>query len=460
MSDMLNTMFILQGDALRDESIKSKMLREYRSDSTPVDTDPNIIINCRDSNEWTCLNEAYLEISGTSKGTGADLVGLNATACNIALEAGGASSLFATSRLRVANQLVESNDIYSHYTSFIRQLVNSCDDYTCSIAVGNSFVLDTTVNADAVPYTATFTTPAGVYGAGIITPVTVVPSDTYNSGFATRKALFGLTTGSRQRQTFYLPLRFLFDFCEVQKVMKAPLRIELVKRGLDEMVWGSGTTSFFSIDRCSLWLPIIQPSLKVLASLETKLSQGLSMPWSYNNWRTYASDSQVAGANRRYTFNSQAEKPTGAFLYCKVNKGATDQRSFNNFKFDHCDATNVQLLINGMRYPYTSYQPSWANGASQETGRVYAGLMEYLGKYKGEQDSGSLININNHRSLYPIYYFDFGNLDQLASNGGYQISVEMSCGEQANGMVMFLTVVSDTQWNIVGGEQGLQVIQA
>jgi hypothetical protein len=101
-----------------------------------------------------------------------------------------------------------------------------------------------------------------------------------------------------------------------------------------------------------------------------------------------------------------------------------------------------------------------ANGASQETGRVYAGLMEYLGKYKGEQDSGSLININNHRSLYPIYYFDFGNLDQLASNGGYQISVEMSCGEQANGMVMFLTVVSDTQWNIVGGEQGLQVIQA
>jgi hypothetical protein len=226
------------------------------------------------------------------------------------------------------------------------------------------------------------------------------------------------------------------------------------------MVWGSGTTSFFSIDKCSLWLPIIQPSLKVLASLETQLSQGLSMPWSYNNWRTYASDSQVSGGSRRYTFNSQAEKPLGAFLYCKVNKGATDQRNFNNFAFDHCSATNVQLLINGMRYPYTSYQPIWPAGATQDTGRVYAGLMEYLGKYQGEMDSGSLINIQNHRSLYPIYYFDFGSLDQLAGNGGYQISVEMSCADQPNGMVMFLTVVSDTQWNIVGGEQGLQVIQA
>ena len=113
-----------------------------------------------------------------------------------------------------------------------------------------------------------------------------------------------------------------------------------------------------------------------------------------------------------------------------------------------------------MRYPYTSYQPIWPAGATQDTGRVYAGLMEYLGKYQGEMDSGSLINIQNHRSLYPIYYFDFGSLDQLAGNGGYQISVEMSCADQATGMVMFLTVVSDTQWNIVGGEQGLQVIQA
>jgi hypothetical protein len=460
MSDSVNQIFTLNSDAMRDDSIKSKLLREYRSDSTPVDTDPNIIINCRDNNEWQCLNQAYLEISGTSKGTGADGVGLNAAACNIALEAGGASSLFSTARLRISNQLVESNEIYSHYTSFIKQLVNSCDDYTRSIAVGNSFVLDTTTSADDVPYTATFTTP-GAFAAAAITPVTVVPSATYNSGFATRKALFGLTTGSRQRQTFYLPLRFLFDFCEVNKVLKAPLRIELVKRGVEEMVWGSGITSYFSIDRCSLWLPIIQPSLKVLASLETQLSQGLNIQWSYNNWRTYASDSQASGGSRRYTFNSQAEKPLGAFLYCKVNKDpGVNQRNFNNFAFDHCEATNVQLLINGMRYPYTSYQPIWTAGPTQDTGRVYAGLMEYLGKYQGEMDSGSLINISNHRSLYPIYYFDFGSLDQLAGNGGYQISVEMSCKDQPNGMVMFLTVVSDTQWNIVGGEQGLQVIQA
>ena len=458
---MTNEIFDLNGDALRDNSIKSKLLREYRSDSTPVDTDPNIVINVRDTSEWINLSEAYLEISGTSKGSAAGSLAADVTAGNIGLEAGGASSLFSTSRLRVANNLVESNEVYSHYNAFMKQLLNSCDDYTRSIAIQNSFVLDTTTAADDVPYTATFTTPAGVYVPNIVTPVTVVPSATYNSGFATRKALFGLSTAARSKQVFYLPLRFLFDFCEVQKVIKGgPIRIELVKRGLDEMVWGSGTTSFFSIDKCSLWMPIVQPALPVLASLETQLSRGLNMPWSYTNWRTYASDSQTAGGNRRYTFNSQSEKPLGAILYCKVNKDAgVNQRNFNNFAFDNCLTTQCQLLINGMRYPYTAYNPVWGAGPTQDTGRVYAGLMEYMQKFKGEMDTGSLLNVSNHRSLYPLYYFDFGSLDDLPSNGGYQISVELQCQDQALGMVMFLTVLSDTKWNIVGGDQGLQIIQ-
>ena len=112
-----------------------------------------------------------------------------------------------------------------------------------------------------------------------------------------------------------------------------------------------------------------------------------------------------------------------------------------------------------MRYPYTAYNPVWGAGPTQDTGRVYAGLMEYMQKFKGEMDTGSLLNVSNHRSLYPLYYFDFGSLDDLPSNGGYQISVELQCQDQALGMVMFLTVLSDTKWNIVGGEQGLQVIQ-
>jgi hypothetical protein len=73
-----------------------------------------------------------------------------------------------------------------------------------------------------------------------------------------------------------------------------------------------------------------------------------------------------------------------------------------------------------------------------------------------------LINIANHRSLYPYYFFDLGSLDDLPSNGGYQLSVEITLASPAptENMVMYLTVVSESRWNLVGGEQGLQVIQA
>ena len=86
--------------------------------------------------------------------------------------------------------------------------------------------------------------------------------------------------------------------------------------------------------------------------------------------------------------------------------------------------------------------------------------MEYNAKYQGDNDTGSLINIGNHRSLYPYYFFDFGSLEDLPSNGGYQVAVEARLSAApARNMTMYLTVVSESRWNLVGGEEGLQVIQ-
>jgi hypothetical protein len=118
-------------------------------------------------------------------------------------------------------------------------------------------------------------------------------------------------------------------------------------------------------------------------------------------------------------------------------------------------------LVNGLRVPYSAYTPVWGAGVSQDTSRVYSALMEYNSKYLADSETGSLINIANHRSLYPYYFFDLGSLDDLPSNGGYQLSVEMTLGSApAENMVMYLTVVSESKWNLVGGEQGLQVVQA
>jgi hypothetical protein len=471
MSDITNEIFDLNGDALRDMSVKSRILREYRSDANPSDNDPNIVLNVRDTSEWINLNEAYLEISGLSTGTGAGGVGSSANDLNMALESPGALGLFNTARLRIANSLVESSDVYNHYNAFTKMLMNGCDDYARSIALSTGFVLDTVASANDSPYTTTVVLngAGGVATAGdraVTGTASTVSNPLYNSGFTLRKALFGLTAGvgaSRQRQTFYVPLRQIFSFCDVSKVIKGcPIRVELVRRSLEEMVYGSGTTDpWFSITKCSLWIPIVQPSLEVLGALETQLSKGLSIPWSYNAWRTYASDASQ-GTERRYTFNSQTDRPLGAFLYCKIARDTAtpvNQKNFNNFAFDHCNATRVSLLINGARFPYQNYEPVWGAGATQDTTRVYADLMAYLGKNKSESDTGSLINISNHRSLYSYYYFDFGSLADLPSNGGYQISVEMNLASApAQNMTMFLTVVSDKSWNIVGGEQGLQVI--
>ena len=61
---MTNEIFDLQGDALRDYSIKSKLLREYISDSNPTDNDPNIVIYIRDTSEFLAMGQSWVMISG------------------------------------------------------------------------------------------------------------------------------------------------------------------------------------------------------------------------------------------------------------------------------------------------------------------------------------------------------------------------------------------------------------
>jgi len=449
MSEITNEMFNLNQDALRDTSVKNVIMREYRSETTPTDNELNININVRDTSEWIDLSGSYLEISGTSKGTGGNSLASGAAATNSALE-NGVSSIFSTSRLRVSNTLVESNDVYSHINSFTKQLMNTADDYARSIALNAGFALDTTPQAVSDKF---------VLGGVAFDTRTVSDNPQYNSGFTTRKGQFGLTTAARKRSTFHLPLRTLFSFCSVSKVLKGcPVRIELVRRSLEQMMFGTTAEPFFSLDKISLWVPIVQPSLEVLAGLESELARGLSVPWSYVNWRTYASDASTA-TTRRWTYTTISEKPLGAFLVCKLSKAAgTNEKQFNNMIFDNADVRRAQIVVNGVRYPYQEYETNWSSGTNQDTSRVYAGLMEYMEKNKSELDGGSLINPFNHSSLYPFYYFNLHNLEETTA--GHQISVEVDLNTApAENMTMYLVVLSDTQFQVVGGLEGVQVLK-
>jgi hypothetical protein len=147
-----NEIFDLQGDVLRDNSMVSKILREYRSDATPSDNELNIVINVRDTSEWIDLSSAYIECGASSYGAGGGGVGTNAAASNSGLEC-GATSMFSSSRLRISNTLVESNDVLSHYNSFTKQIMSFCDDYSRSIAISAGFVLDTGTAANDTAYT-------------------------------------------------------------------------------------------------------------------------------------------------------------------------------------------------------------------------------------------------------------------------------------------------------------------
>lgn len=432
-------MFNLKQDGLRDESVSNVVYREYRSETSPTDLDKNINLNIRDTSEWLNMSEAYLEIRGKTKQGASETLGADTTV-PLCVEAGGGTSIFESSRLRVANTLVESNDVYSHYTSFIKQLVNSCDDYHKSVGLSTGFNIDRLNTTD----------DTGNNNLGAQIRQGLMPR--VKSGAGTDIAPYSV---AESQATFYVPLRHFFSYFTCKKVMKGvQYRIELVRRELSDYILHSATTGqgIFSLNKVSLWVPVVQPSLTVRASLENMVSNGATIPWSYMNYQTYASDS-TAELQRRWTYNTQSDKPMGAFLFCKHKRTGT-QQNYNNMIFDHSKATSVQLLVNGSRYPYQKYEMKYDSDI--DTSRVYAGLMEYMGKNQSESETGSLIDILNHRALFPLYYFNLHNLEE--TQAGYQLSVELD-REDASEMRMYLVVISEKSYTIELNTENVQVVQ-
>lgn len=438
---IVNDMFNLKSDALRDSSVSNVIYREYRSEAEPSDLEKNININVRDTSEWMNMNNAYLEVRGRTKQAIGDTVTENSKHA-FCLEAGGGAGIFETTRLRVANTLVESNDVYSHYTSFIKNLMTKCDDYHKSVSLSHGFNVDVSTAKD---YNAE--TRAGNAGVGVRT--SLIPRT---------KSVATPYTISESQASFWVPLRHLFSYFSCNKVMKGvQYRLELVRRELYDFILhaATGSQGLFSINKVSLWVPIVHPSLSVRASLENMVSSGAKVPWSYMSWKTYASDANQE-LSRRWTYNTQSDKPLGAFLFCKHTRpSAEKEQDFNNMIFDNSGVTSVQLLVNGNRYPYTKYEPNYTNN-DKDTTRVYAGLMEFLEKNKGESETGSLVNILNHTTLFPLYYFNLHNIEETSA--GYQLSVELDRTNNSS-MRMFLVVVSEKSYTIELNSENVQVIQ-
>jgi len=131
--------------------------------------------------------------------------------------------------------------------------------------------------------------------------------------------------------------------------------------------------SFLGI--CHMWLQICKKKLALYKTIESKSS----LPVGY---RMIQCESISVQQTRNFTWQlsakSHVEKPCWIIMAFQTDKSGDQQR--NPSILDHCNLTNMFVMLNSRRYPEIDYDDT--NFTQQKFSRVYGDAVAFRTKFK------------------------------------------------------------------------------
>lgn len=226
-----------------------------------------------------------------------------------------------------------------------------------------------------------------------------------------RRAMLG-TLGGTEPYELLLPLRDLFPIMDRDKILRGTtIDLEMNINDSAAMVWGvagANETIHFVIERFSLLIARVVPSLAALTRLEAQLVSKPVAEYDFENIRLYRQSfpNGINGAsNNVYQIGNLQSRPTKCVIAFQYADRLSDQK-LNPLQFDiiNDSLTRLDLEINNKRVPYITYEPDkdWIR-IVQELHRV--------GYKEGDIADSACIDYKNWKSVYPIAVFSLENVE-------------------------------------------------
>ena len=291
----------------------------------------------------------------------------------------GAHSLINHIMIKSAGKIVYDTDNL-HKVTFIKNLLEYCDDFGRSVAKNSLWYLDT----DAT-------------------------SANTNSGYQARKLLMTDADVIKDVNVI-IPLNRYGFFEELNERILIPMQLELniELQNDNELIFKAAAADDgrVVVNRFLLWVPKMIPK----DSLFGKFVDDYYKPSTWNYNREMYQVSAPTHSSGFFQISSSIDNVTDIFIYlqrAKTNNADENPYLFDTFKLDSADdnAANHRYLTtcrleygNGIFYPETEYD-------SESKVRIFNDLMSY-GMRKNNYNSGTQLNLSNYNSLYSLIYFD------------------------------------------------------
>ena len=252
-----------------------------------------------------------------------------------------------------------------------------------------------------------------------------------NTGFNSRQDYIIKKPVPRGSFRFAIDLEHIFGFCEdYDKVMYGFTHtLTLVRTSSDNnAIYKNGTVAAGKvvIDKISWMLPRVDPSdgekYKLYKNIENKetLSVGFRMRQCIN---------LILPESPTYTWRlgvrAAPEKPR--YLIIGFQTARHNDQNKNPALFDHCNLTNMYVLLNNTRYPAIDLNTDFGK---YHFDNVYKNLVEFRQNYYGLDHlvSNTTINPPDYKDLFPLFVFDVSKQSERLKLGVVDISVVMTFG--------------------------------
>lgn len=385
MEELTSSYWNILESPVIDKSTKSFQYNEFKEDHISNLVESNIYEITIKNSTWKLLSHAYLHVKSKIDGQGTNIVTVSNNGMND----------FSQAILYYEGKEIERVDQLG-VTTMIGNLVDFSGDISDTVASQIGWYLDTCDDVGVEEFTFTEGTKK------------VTRNEKFNKGFYNRR---NLTKDGKTLEKF-IPLSRIFRFCrDVNKILRGEIQIRLFKNTDKNILHSNNIGSYeYKITYLSLWIPEVEPSLKIQEHLDKVLASSTSVKYGWNLVNGYRSAVQISsdGSWRVVTLSN---KITGLYVvFSRVSRQEKLKKSC--MIFDHMNLQSIHTRVNNKQYPQNQFETNF-NPDTPNYMRLYTSFLEAGFKHP---DEGTCVSYKDFASLYPIVYFNLTKQEEEINN--------------------------------------------
>ena len=262
---------------------------------------------------------------------------------------------------------------------------------------------------------------------------------------------------------FNIDLESIFGFCaDYDKVMYGFIHtLTLVRSaGSNDAIFkhADADVGKILIDSITWFIPRVEPSegnkYELYKTIESK--DTIDVGFRMRQCTSVSMPAAVLNYTWRMGVRAIPEQPRQIIIAFQTGKA--NIQTENASLFDHCDVTNMYVVLNNTRYPAIDFH---SNFAKNHYDNFYRNMCDFRRKFYGLDQLVSSTSVDpiSYKDLFPIFVFDVSKQSERLQQGVVDITVQMmfSVAVPAN-TVAYAMIISDRKLKFQSDGKKMSVI--